>query len=171
MHLSMIFPRAGLAGIPWGLDRQSSHYPQAFDRQLWHRSGTLDFSTRKTRRKTKKHARFIRYSMHQKVSRTDARTDARTHDQPETNMPRQLLRSWGLNYVEIWRYVHGILDTKLCHMGRELYPIFFLNCPIPWGNLAPPPLPSPRPPTIQHHRRWIAFLWFNPAEVTSKWTF
>ena len=25
------------------------------------------------------------------------RTDARTHAQPETNMPRQLLRSWGHN--------------------------------------------------------------------------
>ena len=26
----------GVAGIPWGLDIQSSHYPQEFDRQLWH---------------------------------------------------------------------------------------------------------------------------------------
>ena len=30
--------------------------------------------------------------------RTDGRTHGRTHGQPETNMPRQLLRSWGHNY-------------------------------------------------------------------------
>ena len=35
-----------MAGIPWGLDSQSIHYPQEFDRQLWHRGGTLDVSAR-----------------------------------------------------------------------------------------------------------------------------
>ena len=37
---------AGMAGIPWGLDSQSRHYPQEFDRRLWHRGGTLDVSAR-----------------------------------------------------------------------------------------------------------------------------
>ena len=41
------------------------------------------------------------------------------------------------NYVKIWRHVQGIFDTKLCHMDRELNPIF-QNSLIPCGN---PPLP------------------------------
>ena len=36
-----------------------------------------------------KHARFVRYAMHVSNRWTDA--------QPETNMPRRLLRSWGHN--------------------------------------------------------------------------
>ena len=35
-----------MAGIPWGLDGQNSHYPQEFDRRLWHRGGTLDASAK-----------------------------------------------------------------------------------------------------------------------------
>ena len=32
--------------------------------------------------------------------RTHARMDGRMHGQPETSMPRQLLRSWGHNYLK-----------------------------------------------------------------------
>ena len=49
--------------------------------------------------------------------RTDARTHARTHKSPRSNMPLQLLRSWGHNYLlsprpirlsmcEIWCNIH-----------------------------------------------------------------
>ena len=50
MHLSMFSPRDGVAGIPWGLHSQNSHYTQEFDRQLWHRGGNFDVPGRKSRR-------------------------------------------------------------------------------------------------------------------------
>ena len=43
-------------------------------------------------------------------TRTHARTHARTHGQPETNMPRQLLRSWG----------HNDLVPRMRHTGALL---------------------------------------------------
>ena len=33
-----------------GVDNQNGHYPQEFDRRLWHRGGTLDASARKFQR-------------------------------------------------------------------------------------------------------------------------
>ena len=45
-----VFPQRGVVGIPWGLDCQNSHCPRGFDRRLWHRGVTLDFSARKSRR-------------------------------------------------------------------------------------------------------------------------
>ena len=46
MHLSMFSSRVGVAGIPYELDCQNSLCLQEFDRQLWHRGGTLDVSAR-----------------------------------------------------------------------------------------------------------------------------
>ena len=49
MHISMFSPWVG-----WGVDSQNKPCPQEFDRRLWirlwHRSGTLDVSARKTGR-------------------------------------------------------------------------------------------------------------------------
>ena len=68
------------------------------------------------------------------IERTHARTDARTHGQPETNIPRQLLRSWGHKYIK-WKWklclplIWEIPEIKAeCH----LYIIMGLNSNVTW---------------------------------------
>ena len=55
MHLSLFSPRGVCVwgGIPWGLDSQSSHYPQEFDSQLRYGGGTLDASASISRKMSK----------------------------------------------------------------------------------------------------------------------
>ena len=50
------------------------------------------------------------------------RTDGRTHGQPETNLPRQLLRSWGHNkmiyiYIYIYICIYICSRNQLCQKG------------------------------------------------------
>ena len=44
--ISVYSQRVWVAEVPWGLDNQSSHYSQEFDRQRWN----LNVSARKSRR-------------------------------------------------------------------------------------------------------------------------
>ena len=66
----------------------------------------------------------------------DERTHARTHAQPEMNMPRQLLRSWGHNYymymcgrsrfdpswAKFWTHIQFLVTTNLGTVSNSTKP-------------------------------------------------
>ena len=50
---------------------------------------------------------------------TDGRTHGRTDKQPETNMPRQLLRSWGHKNIPSGRDISCLVQVWIPHDLRQ----------------------------------------------------